>query len=218
MESRENTVSNDTAQTSDDVLRAKSRRKLLIIFAMFAVPLLAATVYLHMVRSSGGSLGNTANGELVNPAVPMQDFSISTLDGEVFDLETLRGLWTLMYLPKGPCAEVCEKNIYHMRQVRLALNHRMSRVQRVVVAQFPEQLSDQVRQDHPGLKVLSDDADMLATLAGQIDAAVNSMSAQEDVIYLFDPFGNLMMRFAPDVPPKKILEDLKHLLKVSRIG
>ncbi|MBX2839643.1 MAG: SCO family protein [Gammaproteobacteria bacterium] len=211
-------MSNDTAQTSDDVLRAKSRRKLLIIFAMFAVPLLAATVYLHMVRSSGGSLGNTANGELVNPAVPMQDFSISTLDGEVFDLETLRGLWTLMYLPKGPCAEVCEKNIYHMRQVRLALNHRMSRVQRVVVAQFPEQLSDQVRQDHPGLKVLSDDADMLATLAGQIDAAVNSMSAQEDVIYLFDPFGNLMMRFAPDVPPKKILEDLKHLLKVSRIG
>jgi len=204
--------------TEDEVLRAKSRRKLLIIFAMFGVPLLAATIYLHMVRVSGGSLGNTANGELISPAVPIEEFSIATLSGEVFDLDALRGLWTLMYVPKGECQEVCQKNLYHMRQVRLALNHRMNRVQRVLVADSPEQISEELQQEYVGTHFLSDLADSTDTLIEQINSAVATMAPVDDVLYLFDPLGNLMMRFSPDTPPKKLLKDLKHLLKISRIG
>lgn len=214
-------MTNNSTSINDDeaheALRASSRRKLLIIFAMFGVPLLAATIYLQMVRLSGGNVGNTSNGELVSPAVPMEEFSVATLDGETFDLDTLRGMWTLMYLPKGECTEVCQKNMYHMRQVRLLLNHRMSRVQRVVVAQTTHQIAEELRKEHPGLHVLSD-LDAQAVLTQQIDSAVADMPPVDDVIYLFDPMGNLMMRFGPDIPPNKMLKDLKHLLKVSRIG
>jgi len=44
------------------------------------------------------------------------------------------------------------------------------------------------------------------------------MQPLQNAIYLVDPLGNLMMRFPPDLEPKSLLKDLKHLLKVSRIG
>lgn len=213
-------MNNETVSSNADTdaaLQKSSRRKLLIIFAMFGFPLLAATIYLQMVRLSGGNLGNTANGELVSPAVPMTEFSVATLDGESFNLDTLRGMWTLMYLPKGDCADVCQKNMYHMRQVRLLLNQRMNRLQRVVVAESSNQIPEQLLTEHPGLHVLNEPEAQLA-LIDQIEAAVKNMSPIEDVIYLYDPMGNLMMRFGPDIPPKKMLKDIKHLLKVSRIG
>jgi len=44
------------------------------------------------------------------------------------------------------------------------------------------------------------------------------MEPSADAIYLIDPLGNIMMRFPSDLEPGKVLKDLKHLLKVSRIG
>jgi len=44
------------------------------------------------------------------------------------------------------------------------------------------------------------------------------MESKTNLIYLIDPNGNLMMRYTPDQLPKPLFKDLKHLLKVSRIG
>jgi len=33
-----------------------------------------------------------------------------------------------------------------------------------------------------------------------------------------DPLGNLVMYFVPDVDPSDMVGDIKHLLKLSRIG
>ena len=43
-------------------------------------------------------------------------------------------------------------------------------------------------------------------------------SSIEDGLYIIDPFGNYMMRYAPDAEPKKVLRDLERLLKVSKFG
>jgi hypothetical protein len=40
----------------------------------------------------------------------------------------------------------------------------------------------------------------------------------EGSVYLIDPLGNLVMRYGPEANPKGMLEDLKHLLKLSKIG
>ena len=134
----------------DPVERRKSRIKLLLIIAIFGIPLLLASVYLHMVRSSGGQLGDTSRGQLIQPAVPLTEFSLQQAD-EPFNLDTVRGSWTLLYMPDGECADTCELNLYHMRQVRLALNHRMDRVQRAVLLQSEGQVSDELLAEHPGL-------------------------------------------------------------------
>lgn len=201
----------------DPVARRASRIKLLTIFACFAVPLILATIYLQIVRMSGGRVGDTSRGQLINPAVPLVEFSLEHGDG-VFDLDAARGIWTMLYLPSGECADVCKLNLYHMRQVRLALNHRMDRVQRTVVVESPLQLDAQLLSEHLGLIVATGTADEQSALREQIRAAESEMPSLSEAIYLIDPLGNVMLRFSPDLSPKLMLKDIKHLLKVSRIG
>ena len=204
-------------QQIDPAVRRASRIKLVAIFAIFAVPLILASIYLHLVRTSGGQLGDTSRGQLIQPAVPLTDFTLRQQDGE-FDLETVRGSWTLLYMPVGQCMEACELNLYHMRQVRLALNHRMDRVQRAVLAETDAQLSEMLLSQHAGLMVARGDSDAQSSLRDQILAAESHMEPLPNAIYLIDPFGNVMLRFPPDLEPGSMLKDLKHLLKVSRIG
>ena len=201
----------------DPAKRRRSRITLIGILLVFAIPLGLASIWLHMVRSSGGELGDTSRGELIRPAVPLEAFSLSTAEG-AFELDTVQGIWTLMYLPEGECTDTCEKNLYHMRQVRLALNHRMDRVQRAVLMRSEGQLSTRLIDEHPGLLVASGSAPELQNLIDQVSQAQADMPVMNDAIYLIDPFGNLMMRFSPELSPKSMLKDVKHLLKVSRIG
>ena len=201
----------------DPAKRRRSRITLIGILLVFAIPLGLASIWLHMVRSSGGELGDTSRGELIRPAVPLEAFSLSTAE-RAFELDTVQGIWTLMYLPEGECTDTCEKNLYHMRQVRLALNHRMDRVQRAVLMRSEGQLSTRLIAEHPGLLVASGSALELQNLIDQVSQAQADMPVMNDAIYLIDPFGNLMMRFSPELSPKSMLKDVKHLLKVSRIG
>jgi len=195
--------------------QAISRIKMLLLLGTFAFPLLLATIWLQIVKSSDGGLGVSARGELISPAFPLTDFELTERGEAAFTEESLRGIWTLFYAPIGECSEVCERNLYHMRQVRLSLNHRMDRVQRAVLLGAEDQLSEQLIAEHLGLRVLSGERQVLMD---QFQSAEGSMQARQDAIYLIDPFGNLMMRFPADLNPKSMLKDIKHLLKVSRIG
>jgi len=132
-----------------------SRVKMLLILGAFAFPLLLATIWLQVVKYQGGELGVSARGELIRPAVPLSEFALSEQQGSTFTQETLQGIWTLFYAPVGDCGDICQRNIYHMRQVRLSLNHRMDRVQRVVLMESANQLSVELINEHPGLKVLA---------------------------------------------------------------
>ena len=127
----------------------------------------------------------------------------------------------MFYAPSGKCEDVCLQNLYHMRQVRLALSHRMERVQRVLVMDSPDQVASDVLGEHPGLRVLQGDSAQHADLLEKINTALSQSKgglSPADAICLIDPFANLMMRFPADLPPKSMLKDIKHLLKVSRIG
>ncbi|MFT4728274.1 MAG: cytochrome oxidase Cu insertion factor (SCO1/SenC/PrrC family) [Granulosicoccus sp.] len=209
--------SNSAYPEIDPVLRRRSRIKLLLILALFGVPLILASIYLQMVRSSGGQLGDTSRGQLIQPAVPLTEFSF-TQPGEPFNLDAVRGSWTMLYVLEGECADACKLNLYHMRQVRLALNQRMDRVQRAVLLQSEGQLSEDLRAEHLGLMIAVGTSEEQAALRDQVKSAESTMDNLDNAIYLIDPFGNLMLRFPPDLEPKSMLKDIKHLLKVSRIG
>ena len=198
--------------------RAASRKKLVMIFALFFVPLFLATIWMQMVKAGGGSWGNTSRGELISPAVPIEAFALTdSVSGEIFDLDALRGKWTILYKPDSQCADDCEKTLYDIRQARLALNHRMERVQRVVLLEQNDTLSAAVLEQQLGLQVLTISKES-GSLSSQITAAQEKMEIKSGLIYLFDPLGNLMMRYTADQLPRPLFKDLKHLLKVSRIG
>lgn len=219
MSNSSNTVNPGQAELPaiDPALRRRSRIKLISIFAIFAVPLLLASIYLHLVRANGGSLGITSRGELISPAIPLREFTLVAGEEE-FTLDSIRGIWTMLYIPEGDCLDACEQNLYHMRQVRLALNHRMDRVQRAVIMSSDKQISAALLAEHPGLIAATGSAEAQALLNSQVYDAQQGMEVLQDAIYLIDPFGNLMLRFPADLKPNSMLKDIKHLLKVSRIG
>ena len=226
--------------TPDAAAVRRSRRRLLVILACFAVPLLMATVWVQALRTSGGTIGDTSRGQLVQPTRPIEPFELRIVAGEgagdgsdggldaPWGLDELRGLWTLLHVVEDECGEACERALYHMRQVRLALNQRKDRVRRVAVVHAPGQLPAPLLAEHRGLVVIGGEPDAREALVEQVrtapvdgqgpDGTDAGGAAPLDGIWLVDPNGNLVLRFAPDLDPRNMLKDIKHLLKVSRIG
>jgi hypothetical protein len=66
--------------------------------------------------------------------------------------------------------------------------------------------------EHPGLVALNDGA-----LKELLDNK-KPTDLEAGGYYLIDPLGNLLMYFRPDIDPGAMVEDIKHLLELSRIG
>jgi len=204
-----------TAASENPGAIRKSRVKLLSLMGLYAAPLLAAWIWFGYVSNNEGA-GVAVNGELIHPAVPLQAFNLQTHDTTQWGVEQLRGKWSMVFFASQECDEQCELALYNMRQIRLSTGRRMTRVQRVFVTPDWQQQYSKLEPASEGLQVVG--GAQIPALQSQFDNAQANMGGCDDCIYLVDPYGNLMMRFGPDVEPKKILKDLKHLLKVSRIG
>lgn len=196
---------------------AVGRTKLLILMGLYAAPLLAAWLWLGYARQNEGA-GVSVNGELIVPAVPLEAFALTDQHGADWPLEKFQEKWSMVYFSGASCDAACEQNLYHMRQVRLSTGRRMDRVQRVLVTPQLSDMASRLADAAEGLHVIGGDEARIRVLWQQFERAQQSMQACQQCIYLVDPFGNLMMRFPPDLDPGKMYKDLKHLLKVSRIG
>lgn len=201
-------------QPLDKAQQARGRRMLIGIFAVFFVPLFGAWIWFANI-DGWRPAGSNNNGELIAPALALSDPRMLTLQGERLGGEALERSWTLVMVAGGKCGATCERNLYHTRQVRIALGKDLQRVKRLLLVETSDALAE-----HPGL--VSEHPDLtIAVSAGvseQIASATAGMAPQRDAIYLIDPLLNLMMRFSPDLNPRLIIKDLKRLLKVSRIG
>ena len=123
-------------------------------------------------------------------------------------------------MESGRCADGCRKRLYDTRQVRLALDRDMNRVQRVFIADDGLLRCAVSARAASGLDRDSRDPRRRAAaraVAGR-DPAARRSTAQAPRVYLIDPLGNLMMFYAADAKPKGMLEDMKRLLRLSSIG
>ena len=71
------------------------------------------------------------------------------------------------------------------------------------------------------IKLLGKDSDRVVLLqVGKQKTMLqtNKLSELGEAVWIVDPHGNLVMRYAPELTPKQLLQDLKKLLKVSGIG
>src|SRR5262245_3294642 len=109
--------------------RRRGRQVLLIIAAVFLLPVIAAFVmyYGGVWRPSGSS----SHGELIQPARPLEFAGLKHADGSPADPALFAGKWTLIYVGDGACDPDCRQALVFGRQSRLALNNEMTRVQRV---------------------------------------------------------------------------------------
>jgi|HubBroStandDraft_1064217.scaffolds.fasta_scaffold00427_21 hypothetical protein len=191
----------------------RRQRRLLIGLALLFFAPLGLAFYLYYGHGTWHPGGHVNAGELITPVRPVPALALPLLSEGSTDPNFLKGKWTLLYVGTGNCTESCRRRLYDTRQIRLALDRDMNRVQRVLVAEDGCCDARFLHEEHPDLiaiRATPAAAPLLALLPG-LDGAARR-------VYLIDPLGNLMMFYAADVAPKGMLEDMKRLLRLSSIG
>ena len=198
------------------------RIKLIAIIALFVGPVIAAALW-HVKSDQWRPAATTNYGELITPARPLVNFSMPQLNGTLVNQDLLRGHWTLVYIGAADCDPACQKNLYNIRQIRIALNEKIDRLERlwIITSMQNSEHLPALLSEHPGLQVLQPATDQLPEFLQQFTIEADAASASASVsgrVYLIDPLGNLMMRYPADAEPKAILKDILRLLKTSWIG
>jgi hypothetical protein len=190
--------------------RARGRRTLLIVAAIFFLPVAVAfTLYYGKLWRPANS---SSKGELIEPARPLTVAGLRHADGTPAADSVLAGKWTLLYIGDGRCDDACRTALVFGRQSRLALNNEMTRVQRVFLATGNCCDSEYFAREQAGLIALDASAPEATALLQQFPGE------REHTLFIVDPLGNLMMRHDASHTTKDLLSDLKKLLKLSHIG
>jgi hypothetical protein len=186
--------------------KGSGRLQLSIIAAVFFGPLFFAG-WLYYKGELIQPIGMTNNGALLEPIInladPLPDSPLHEHNTEV---------WLLAYKNRGGCEASCQEALYTTRQMRLMLGKEMDRVRRIFL--HGESPPDTVflAEEHQGLISLQDDD--LSELLDQ--KKPDNLAAGG--YFLIDPHGNLVMYFHPELNPGDIVNDIKRLLRLSRIG
>lgn len=184
-----------------------------LMVAIFAAPMLAAWFYYLNPDLLPQSRSN--KGEILQPVVPLpRDIALTGQSGGRFDPALLQGSWTLVYLARNTCDEACVQRLTELRQIRLALGEGMLSVDRLLLLAEPSGGLDRdlMERAFEGMHVALMDTDSSNLLL----TALNSGAEAYGRVYILDPMGNLMMRYAADAPPEDTLSDMERLIKASK--
>jgi hypothetical protein len=184
----------------------KGRLQLVLLAAIFFGPLLFAA-WLYFSGQGLQPEGRVNHGALLEPIVAIAD---AVPESAIFSHNI--GHWLLVYSNTGDCDDACRDALYTMRQSRLMLGKEMDRVKRVFLHGDSAPDTVFLADEHQGLISLQDGA--LAALLD--DKRPESLAAGG--YFLVDPISNLVLYFPPDIEPSNMVDDLKRLLKLSRIG
>ena len=182
----------------------------LLIAALFLGPLSLAT-YLYYGTDGWRPAAKSHHGDLIQPARPLPP--LPSAGSALFN-----GKWTLLYIGQGDCPARCEEALHDMRQIRLALGKDRERMQRVMLYAPPAARMGAVRDEHNALIVNAVDESRDAEFLRAFPAHREQTLFTAGRIYIVDPLGNLVLSYAEDANPSGLLEDVKRLLKLSRIG
>jgi hypothetical protein len=185
------------------------RLQILLVGLLFVVPLIVAAWLYY-----DGSLrpaGRSNHGAILEPIVNLQDAVPDSPAAELW-----QDHWLLVYSYDGECGAECRDALYTLRQSRLMLGNDMHRLIRVFLhgELAPDRVfvDEFVAEHHPGLRIVGDED------FGELLAASRPEQLPAGGFFLVDPLGNLVMYFPPDLDPRDMVEDIQHLLDLSRIG
>ena len=189
-----------------NVAQRSFRINLVLIFAVFAVPLIAAYLSYYVWPPQG----RLNYGELIDPKT-MPDVALRDAEGKEFSLSTLRGKWIMLSVDSADRDEACDQKLFLMRQTRISMTKEMNRIERVLLLRGDAKATAELAKKYPGMHILSGANDsLLNTFPGAPNAA--------DHIYLVDPVGQVMMRYVKNPDATGIRRDLTRLLSVSQVG
>lgn len=197
---------------------SRQRFTLIAIALIFVTPMVVA--WSLLARPHWHPAHTVNHGTLVQPPRSLAGLVLYDADGRRLGTHYLRGKWTLVYIGRAGCPDVCRRQLYNTRQVRLAQGKNIGRVQRLMVLTEPAGASalQAIRARHPDLAIAAPAASDRAAFLSRFAAVDVQDAGAAGRVYIVDPLGNLMMRYGPNANPSGMLKDLERLLKVSYVG
>jgi hypothetical protein len=190
-------------------VNTNGRLKMLIILLVCAAPVIASYFMYYVVRPEG----RRNYGELITPQRSLPAFNVTTANGSVVPLTSLKDQWLLISVASGACDAVCRQNLYFQRQLRESLGREKDRLDWVWLVNDDAPIPPALEPALKGATVLrispSDLSQWLEADAGQ---------GLAEHFYLVDPMGHWMMRFPANMDAAgaaKAKSDLERLLRAS---
>jgi cytochrome oxidase Cu insertion factor (SCO1/SenC/PrrC family) len=180
------------------------KKTFFLLLALFILPFVLGTAYFQYITSTGGQ-STTNYGTLVSPMKPIKNTST-------------KGFWTFVVFAQE-CDELCKRRLLSAETTRVLTNENMKRMRTLFISTNP--LKEEYKPTNLRAKIDTPFTQPASRQQWQEISSQFQLSNEQllNNILLIDPLGNFMMMYPKDKQdPKKILKDLKRLLKYSRIG
>jgi len=175
--------------------RARSRGILLLIAAMFAAPFVAA---LCMYYADWQPTRTKNFGALIHPVRDLRTVQFTRADGSHFQWHHEDHIWSVLVAPPGNCGVSCDQLADKLRRIWVGLGNKADGVQVLWVGTAPKQTFRTL------IPVSAD-----SSLATQLP---DTAHANAIPVYVVDPTGFVILRYAPGFNPRDLRSDLKQLL------
>jgi len=183
--------------------------------------------------------GRVNFGELISPPKPLVSALLEDRQGNPASTDEIRKKWVWVTVVRGSCAEVCQQNLYNMRQARIAEGKYTKRIRYAVIVLDPIRDADrsdtnqggvaqgglvglvgmsetELAEEHPVLEYFSASGDDAAKLDTVFKSAADAELDHQ--IFIIDPLGSIMMRYPKGTEGRPMKNDLSRLLRASHVG
>lgn len=188
--------------------RPRGQLKLLAIAAVVIGPILIA--WLMVKLQIGIPQTHNNHSSLVEPVLTVQDWQLS--------LEPVGygAPWRLLVTAPAGCDDACLKLVHEARQIHIATGREANRVEHTLALGQPvsEQLLSRLQQDYPRLEQLP----LTLKLYQESLSAHPADWQQGPQLWVIDPLGRVVLHRDASNPGKHLLDDLRRLLKLSKVG
>ena len=187
---------------------SRGQLKLLAIVAVVVGPILIA--WLMVKLQIGIPQTQTNHASLVEPVLTVQDWQL--------EMEPVGygAPWRLLVTAPGQCSDDCLALVHEARQIHIATGREADRVEHVLALgqAASTDLVSRLQQEYPQLQQLPLEP---ASYLRSLDAHPADWQ-QGPQLWVIDPLGRVVLHRDPGSPGKHLLDDLRHLLKLSKIG
>ena len=179
--------------------RRKGRLQLLLILLGVIGPMILATGMYKL--QFWVPEGRSYHGELIGNGQTRADLGVQAQEQR----------WQILVTAPKDCSVDCQQLVYLARQIQIGLGRDASRaIHALATAQtLNSDYETKLQREYPQLQRYS------------LDLPAYTKGAQSNDVphlWIIDPHGNLVLRYDPSVKGKDLLNDLRHLLKLSNIG
>jgi len=158
-------------------------------------------------------------GSVIEPPWPAPEMSLTTHDGQPFQMSAQRGKVVLLYFGYVNCPDECPLTMAHVKLARNELGDEASNVQVVMVStdpvrDTPEALAEFMGKFDPSFLGLTGTPEALQKVWKDYGVAVeHGGETHSTFLFVIDPRGDIRETLLPETEPADIASDARLLLQ-----